>query len=231
MRVAAPILALAAVAAAGQPTLTYVSQRRYVELDGFRIAAPGFGPFEAVLDHAGAPGAPTSSCRQESVLEPSMLIINGNAYGLSVNGQVVPAESVFDVVFDLPESANLRVVALFGRDEALFDMYDQAGEAVLRLPRNRPHSALFALRAGRYRAGAFARVTPSSVLLRGGMFSVTLTFACRADMNVDGGVDFNDVLEFLNAYAALDPRADVNEDGAVDFTDFVAYLDLFNAGC
>ncbi|MBM4108171.1 MAG: DNRLRE domain-containing protein [Phycisphaerae bacterium] len=56
--------------------------------------------------------------------------------------------------------------------------------------------------------------------------------ACApADWNEDGVVDFNDLLEFLNAFNAADPCADLNADGVVDFNDFLGYLNLFNLGC
>jgi hypothetical protein len=54
---------------------------------------------------------------------------------------------------------------------------------------------------------------------------------CRVDLNGDGVVDFNDLLEFLNLYNAGDPVADFNGDGVIDFNDFLAFLNEFNAGC
>jgi hypothetical protein len=54
---------------------------------------------------------------------------------------------------------------------------------------------------------------------------------CPADLNFDGVVDFNDLLEFLNLYVSADPRADLNEDGVVDFNDFLEYLNQYNLGC
>ncbi|MBM4108020.1 MAG: hypothetical protein FJ255_04310 [Phycisphaerae bacterium] len=54
---------------------------------------------------------------------------------------------------------------------------------------------------------------------------------CRADLNCDGVVDFNDLLVFLNLYNALDPRADFNGDGVVDFNDFLEYLNIYNTPC
>lgn len=57
------------------------------------------------------------------------------------------------------------------------------------------------------------------------------TDRCVADFNGDGSVDTLDVLAFLNAWAAGDPRADVNGDGLVDTRDVLAFLNLWNAGC
>ncbi|MBM4109537.1 MAG: hypothetical protein FJ255_12140 [Phycisphaerae bacterium] len=54
---------------------------------------------------------------------------------------------------------------------------------------------------------------------------------CRADVNCDGVVDFNDFLVFLNLYNAGSPLADLNGDSVVDFNDFLEYLNLYNAGC
>jgi len=54
---------------------------------------------------------------------------------------------------------------------------------------------------------------------------------CRADLNGDGIVDFNDLLEYLNLYNDEDPDADLNGDGIVDFNDLLEYLNLYNQGC
>jgi 6-phosphogluconolactonase (cycloisomerase 2 family) len=54
---------------------------------------------------------------------------------------------------------------------------------------------------------------------------------CPADFNGDGVVDTQDVLAFLNAWAAGDDSADFNGDGAVDTLDVLAFLNAWNAGC
>lgn len=54
---------------------------------------------------------------------------------------------------------------------------------------------------------------------------------CGADFNRDELLDFFDVLGFLQAFAAQDPRADINLDGAFDFFDVQAFLAAFAAGC
>jgi len=54
---------------------------------------------------------------------------------------------------------------------------------------------------------------------------------CQADFNGDGVVNTLDVLEFLNAWSAGDPRADINGDGVVNTRDVLAYLNLWSAGC
>ncbi|MBM4108497.1 MAG: hypothetical protein FJ255_06750 [Phycisphaerae bacterium] len=54
---------------------------------------------------------------------------------------------------------------------------------------------------------------------------------CLADWNLDGTVDFNDFLAFLNDFNAALPRADLNADGTIDFNDFLVFLNLFSAGC
>lgn len=54
---------------------------------------------------------------------------------------------------------------------------------------------------------------------------------CRADVNDDCAVDFNDLLVFLNWFNTSDARADFNGDGAVDFNDVLEFLNLSNAGC
>jgi hypothetical protein len=57
------------------------------------------------------------------------------------------------------------------------------------------------------------------------------TERCVADFNNDGSVNTQDVLAFLNAWTAGDPRADLNGDGATDTQDVLLFLNLWNAGC
>lgn len=54
---------------------------------------------------------------------------------------------------------------------------------------------------------------------------------CAADFNADGAIDTRDVVAFLNAFAAEEPRADINADGLVDTRDVVAMLNRWTAGC
>ena len=54
---------------------------------------------------------------------------------------------------------------------------------------------------------------------------------CIADFNGDGNVNTQDVLAFLNAWAAGDASADINGDGSVNTQDVLAFLNLWNAGC
>ncbi len=54
---------------------------------------------------------------------------------------------------------------------------------------------------------------------------------CRADLTLDGTLDFFDVQTFLSAFAAGDPLADWNNDGLFDFFDVQAFLADFSAGC
>jgi hypothetical protein len=58
-----------------------------------------------------------------------------------------------------------------------------------------------------------------------------LCLRCPADLNQDGVVDFNDLLEYLNLYNAQDPRADWNGDGVVDFNDLLEFLNFYNQPC
>jgi hypothetical protein len=59
----------------------------------------------------------------------------------------------------------------------------------------------------------------------------TAAGACVADFNGDGSVNTQDVIAYLNAWSAKDPRADVNGDGSVNTQDFIAFLNLWVAGC
>ena len=54
---------------------------------------------------------------------------------------------------------------------------------------------------------------------------------CYADFNGDGTVDTRDVLAFLNAWTADDPRADFTGDGEINTLDVLAFLNAWSAGC
>ncbi len=54
---------------------------------------------------------------------------------------------------------------------------------------------------------------------------------CAADLTGDGVLDFFDVQEFLNLFAANDPAADFTNDGVFDFFDVQEFLNLYSAGC
>lgn len=60
---------------------------------------------------------------------------------------------------------------------------------------------------------------------------VSIGSSCAADLNGDGGLDFFDVLQYLDAFSNGDPQADLTGDGAIDFFDVLQYLNLFSAGC
>ena len=52
-----------------------------------------------------------------------------------------------------------------------------------------------------------------------------------SDFNGDGQVDFEDFLEFVNAYGSEEARFDLDNSGRVDFADFLRFVDDFgNAG-
>ncbi len=54
---------------------------------------------------------------------------------------------------------------------------------------------------------------------------------CPADFNNDGGVDFFDYLDFVDAFSNQDPMADFNADGSIDFFDYLDFVDAFSIGC
>lgn len=54
---------------------------------------------------------------------------------------------------------------------------------------------------------------------------------CDADFNGDGSVNTLDVLAFLNAWSAGDPRGDFNGDGSINTLDVLAFLNAWGAGC
>jgi len=54
---------------------------------------------------------------------------------------------------------------------------------------------------------------------------------CKADLTLDGELDFFDVSDFLDKFAAKDPEVDFTNDGEFDFFDVSDFLDAFGAGC
>ncbi|MBM4109354.1 MAG: hypothetical protein FJ255_11210 [Phycisphaerae bacterium] len=54
---------------------------------------------------------------------------------------------------------------------------------------------------------------------------------CAADLNLDGVVDLNDFLEFLNRFNAGSDLADYTGDGVIDFNDLLAFLNVYNQPC
>jgi hypothetical protein len=60
---------------------------------------------------------------------------------------------------------------------------------------------------------------------------IILGAACPADFNADGTLNTQDVLAFLNAWAAGDPEGDFNHDGTVNTLDVLAYLNAWTEGC
>ncbi|MBK7403354.1 MAG: hypothetical protein IPJ41_01650 [Phycisphaerales bacterium] len=63
-----------------------------------------------------------------------------------------------------------------------------------------------------------------------GMVS-TVKVRCPSDFNQDLTVNTQDVLAFLNAWTAKDPRADFNHDGTVNTQDVLAFLNAWSSGC
>ena len=63
------------------------------------------------------------------------------------------------------------------------------------------------------------------------LLATTGTAPCDADFNSDGSVNTLDVLAFLNAWSAGDPRGDFNDDGAINTVDVLAFLNAWNTGC
>ena len=54
---------------------------------------------------------------------------------------------------------------------------------------------------------------------------------CKADLTLDGVLDFFDISSFLGAFTAMHPSADFTEDGVFDFFDISAFLSSFSTGC
>jgi hypothetical protein len=60
---------------------------------------------------------------------------------------------------------------------------------------------------------------------------IDVMVTCRADMFTDGVINIFDVLEFIDAYNALDPIADFTNDGVVNIFDVLAFIAAYNDGC
>ena len=54
---------------------------------------------------------------------------------------------------------------------------------------------------------------------------------CSVDFNCTGGLNPQDIFDFLGAWFALDPRAEYNHDGHIDVGDIFSYLGAWFAGC
>ncbi len=59
----------------------------------------------------------------------------------------------------------------------------------------------------------------------------TMVDPCAPDLNLDGKLDFFDVLLFLNHFANKNEAANFVDDGVFDFFDVQAFLSQFSAGC
>jgi hypothetical protein len=66
----------------------------------------------------------------------------------------------------------------------------------------------------------------ASVISHAGRLTV-----CTSDFNCDGGVDFFDYLDFVDAFSSSAASADFNNDGAIDFFDYLDFVDAFSVGC
>ena len=60
---------------------------------------------------------------------------------------------------------------------------------------------------------------------------LTIPAGCLADFDRDGAANTQDVLAFLNAWNAGDPRADLNGDGSNDTRDVLIFLNEWVLGC
>jgi CubicO group peptidase (beta-lactamase class C family) len=61
--------------------------------------------------------------------------------------------------------------------------------------------------------------------------AVRAPLPCPGDVNRDGAIDFNDLLDYLNRYNAGSSQADLNADGVVDLNDLLEYLNRYNTAC
>ena len=54
---------------------------------------------------------------------------------------------------------------------------------------------------------------------------------CTGDLNGNGGVDFDDLNIFINAFQTQNLIADFNTNGGVDFDDLNIFINAFQTGC
>ncbi len=81
--------------------------------------------------------------------------------------------------------------------------------------------------------GAFAGTVPSDEVTEDQRVLINEVFprVCTGDWNVDGEVNTQDFLAYLNDWAAGNGQADLNADGVVNTQDFLAFLNAWVAGC
>ncbi len=78
--------------------------------------------------------------------------------------------------------------------------------------------------------GSIIRANTDIASTQDDVFFVRAT-ACRADFNHSGGIDVQDVFDFLNAWLAVDSRADFDGVNGLQVQDIFAYLNAWFAGC
>lgn len=60
---------------------------------------------------------------------------------------------------------------------------------------------------------------------------LVVSIGCAGDWNGDNLINTQDVIAYLNSWAAKDPAADLNGDGLVNTQDVIAFLNAWSAGC
>ena len=63
------------------------------------------------------------------------------------------------------------------------------------------------------------------------MLTVSAGACCPADFNGVGGLNTQDIFDFLNAWFAVDPRADFNHVNGLNTQDIFDFLAAWFAGC
>jgi hypothetical protein len=54
---------------------------------------------------------------------------------------------------------------------------------------------------------------------------------CAADYNLSGGLEVQDIFDFLNGWFAGSPAADFNANGVLEVQDIFDFLNAWFAGC
>jgi hypothetical protein len=242
-RAIAALAVILPVASAAAQSIAYESQARTVRArasegtlagNSQSFDAPDFGPWDqpAMASYVVTGGSAGASVRQTSTLGPREINAQGNVSTSAGSSQGRPVFGEGSTLFDVTFSVSGAWPYLF--QGATTDAeWALTGPGVNHSGVGGPFVFQGTLEPGEYRLrlAASARATPGAP--DGAGFSVLfrVTPSCRADLNSDGELTFDDIQLFVGFYNGADPRADVNSDGEWTFDDIQLFVGLYNAGC
>jgi murein tripeptide amidase MpaA len=131
-------------------------------------------------------------------------------------------------------NADSMPIEISNNDGATWTQIELVNENLNRWERKEFNIGSFITPTNQVRVRFIARDLGSGSIVEAGVDDLSLEIrgcpCAPADLNCDGTLDFFDIQEFLERFAAQDPRADMNGDGEFNFFDVQAYLDLFSNG-